>query len=224
MPRIISFSGNLGSGKDTVGQDAISYLTSKGYKAEKFFFSEALKRFCVDVLGLNESHVFGTQEDKNKVTHLKWEDMPGVVITLDENIKDFSIVKVGLDSIPTKLIAHRPGYMTVREVLQFVGTEIGRRMYDNVWIDATFRKIQKSDCDFVIFTDARFHNELDYLRKYGAVLVYLLRQPIRVGLEHSSETQLTTYKNWDELLDNRNLSIEEQREEVIKIIEKYFNV
>lgn len=224
MPRIISFSGNLGSGKDTVGADAISYLTSKDYKAEKFFFSAALKRFCVDVLGLNDQDVHGTQEDKNKVTHLKWENMPGVVITNNDSIKDFSIIKFGLDSMPTKLIAHRPGYMTVREVLQFVGTEIGRKMYDNIWIDATFRSIQKSNCDFVIFTDARFHNELDYLKKYGAVLVCLLRQPIRVGLEHSSETQIFTYQKWDELLDNRNLSIEEQREEMLKILEKYFDV
>ena len=225
MPQIISFSGNLGSGKDTVGDNAIEYLIAKGKTAKKFFFSEKLKQFAVEVLGLNPEHVYGTQEDKNKVTHLKWEDMPGVVIVEDNSYyKDFSEIRFALGSTPAKFIAHRGGYMSVREFLQFFGTEIGRKIYNNIWIDATFREIQKSDCDFAIVTDARFHNELNYLLNYGTILVKLTRKPINIGLSHSSETELDSYTRYTEVLDNRNMSLEEQKTHVIQLIEKYFHV
>lgn len=224
MPKIISFSGNLGSGKDTVGDNTIEFLQQKGYSAEKFFFSKALKEFAVNVLGLERQYVYGTQEDKNKATHLKWEDMPGVVIYDNDYMRDFQETFVGVGCDTTKLILHRAGHMTIREVLQFVGTEIGRRMYDNIWIDATFREIRNSDCDFAIITDARFHNELDHLLGFGSVLIRLLRQPMNIGLTHSSETQLDTYKKWTYIFDNRNLTKDEQKDETIKIIEKYLNV
>lgn len=224
MPHIISFSGNLGSGKDTLGNEIVEYLRSEyGKDAEKFSFAKPLKEFCINILGLNRNHVYGSQKDKEELTHLSWEDMPGVYfLSCSSKKSNFEKVYYGNDDGHAELICHHAGPMTVREVLQFFGTEIGRRVYDNIWIDALHRELDNSGCEFAIITDGRFHNELDSLHKKDALLLKLTRQPIQSGLAHESEKQIETYTRWSSIIDNRNMNEEEQRKIAIEIIEKYF--
>jgi len=46
--------------------------------------------------------------------------------------------------------------MTAREVMQFVGTNIFRKMKHNVWSSATINKIQKEKPKIAIIADCRF--------------------------------------------------------------------
>ncbi len=60
-PRIIGLCGDIGSGKDTVAE----YLVrAHGYT--HVGFSMKLKLVAVDVYGLEDRHVFGTQEEKSE--------------------------------------------------------------------------------------------------------------------------------------------------------------
>lgn len=217
---VISLSGNIGSGKDTICSDLIDYLTDEySLSCKRFFFADKLKEFCTDVFGLDYHLVHGTQQDKDTYTDYKWEDMPGVIITSGE-IPNFTKINFGFGNNNT-FIAHTPGNMTIREILQFFGTEICRKMYNNIWVDALIRQINNSKHDVKIITDTRFHNEMDALKKHGAVLIRLLRSSHTVGLDHNSELELSTYQNYDYILDNRNMGLLQQKNEIIKFIEKY---
>ncbi len=226
-----------------------------------YSFADALKQdVCMNILGLSHSQCYGTDEQKNTPTHLKWEDMPGVItfdefrsysgyetssgfgITMEVEFKIATpLSKQGYDNnwcgyvdekIETDpslfnnqkwlggLIIHEPGAMTAREVMQFAGTELFRKMYNNVWVDATIRKIKNDRPRIAVICDVRFHNEGDgiYDLAYtseGAMegyVVRLLRDPNEGQDQHESETAMDNYpvEKYKAVIDNRDMSVNEQ--------------
>jgi hypothetical protein len=118
---------------------------------------------------------------------------------------------------------HTPGFMTGRDVLQFVGTNIFRRMYNNVWVDSTIRRISADAPDLAIITDCRFPNECQGVQSNGGKVVRLTRSID--GDTHDSETILDKDKyDWntfDAVLDNANITIEEQNIALQSILDKW---
>lgn len=122
-------------------------------------------------------------------------------------------------------------YLTPRFALQQLGTEWGRTCYDSVWIDDALRTAkrllesadgwrydEKVGLDFsvgynkpsgVVFSDVRFHNEFESIKKAGGKLIRVRRYswtPFdgRGNASHQSETELLDYADsrFDEVLDN----------------------
>jgi hypothetical protein len=59
------------------------------------------------------------------------------------------------------------GGRSVRECLQFIGTDLFREQFDNdIWVKSLWFRIQNSEKNYVI-TDLRFPNEIDSLAQYG---------------------------------------------------------
>ena len=93
-----------------------------------------------------------------------------------------------------------------RKFLQFIGTEWGRDIDENVWINIVLNThIPKNG--FV--SDVRFPNEFYALKNNGWICIKLLRdkQKDRIGTgdeKHSSETALDTIpdSDWDYIIDN----------------------
>lgn len=181
-----------------------------------YSFADILKKsVCIDILGLSYEQCFGTDEEKNTLTHLKWENMPGVY-TNDE------MYQLSLEANPELedvLIYHKPGFMTAREVMQFIGTEIFRKMYGNVWVDATIRAIEKDRPVMAVITDTRFINEVEGVQKYGGKVVRLTRDIYKGQDQHQSETALDNFNSFDISIDNENMSIDKQNE----ILHKYLS-
>ena len=42
----------------------------------KYSFAYALKCFCRDVFNVEEHKLFGTDQQKNEFTHIRWKDLP----------------------------------------------------------------------------------------------------------------------------------------------------
>lgn len=197
---------------DSEGIFDINHEKTRGFCEENldlclkvYSFADFLKKnVCMDILGLTREQCYGTDEDKNTQTHLKWEDMPGVVTAYDK-LND--------------LVYHEPGPMTAREVLQFVGTEIFRKMYYNVWVDATLRQINKDSPEMAVICDVRFKNEADsILNQEEGKVVRFTRNPLQDN--HESETNLDDYNNFSYVIDNSNCSIEEQNRLLHEYLEK----
>lgn len=167
----------------------------EGFKQSKlneyiqiYSFADLLKKnVCMDVLGLTEAQCYGTDEDKSSLTHLKWEDMPHYYQPLPN------------------LQYHEPGPMTAREVLQYVGTDLFRKMYGGVWVDALMRKIESDNSDIAIVSDVRFPNEVEGIQKTGGKVVRFTRSPLEDS--HDSETALDSYDGFDFTIDNENMDI-----------------
>lgn len=104
--------------------------------------------------------------------------------------------------------------MTAREVMQYVGTDVLRRIQTNVWSDTTIRKIQSSNFPLALIADCRFPNEVDAVKKAGGIVIKLDRR--LYASTHESETALdeSNYdqSNFDLIIDNHSLSIEDKNQ------------
>jgi hypothetical protein len=171
-----------------------------------YSFADPLKYFLIQVFGLTEEQCYGTDEQKNSLTELRWENMPGVVSI--ETYENKGAIEAG------ELILHAPGNMTAREVMQYFGTDICRRMLSNVWVDATIRQIRYERPAIAIITDIRFPNEVEGTQAVGGKVGRFTRAPFAGKDEHESETALDDYpsEKFDAVWDNAELSIAEQAE------------
>ena len=179
-----------------------------------YSMADALKSMCINVLGLTWEQCYGTDEDKMTMTNLRWEDMPGVIT---KEVYD----SLGFETDGLFLV-HEPGYMTAREVLQFVGTDIFRKMYGNVWVDATMRNIVNDGTKIALVSDVRFPNEVDGIQKQGGVVIRLTRNGSSKDV-HESETALDRknfdWDKFDSVINNAKMSIQEQNEAVCSALE-----
>jgi hypothetical protein len=164
-----------------------------------YSFADLLKKnVCMDILGLSYEQCYGTNEQKNEFTTFIWENMPYI-------------------------IDNKYGEMTAREVLQYIGTEIFRYMYPNVWVDALLRQIKKDDSQVVVITDCRFPNEVEGLQFRKGRVVYLTRNPYNDT--HDSETALDPqnfdHSKFDHILKNDKMTIDQQNGEVCQLMLKW---
>ena len=166
-----------------------------GRYVKLYSFAEKLKRLAIDLLGLKEEWVFGTDAQKNTKTHLKWES--------------FSDSKTG--------------EMTAREVLQHVGTDIFRSLNENVWIDSCFRQIEEENPELALISDVRFKNEIKGIQDRGGFVIGLTRGSAKRKKKdnHASETEIgESLDLCDIIIDNTDLTIPEQNEAIYNAIKE----
>ena len=151
--RIIGLVGRRGSGKNFVA-DRIEEVF-KG-KVEKAALADPIKRFAIDVLGLDEKLVYGNDLDKSAETKYKWECLPDYLFSGPIRLKFVSSNREGRKSL------------TIRDILQIVGTELGREIWgSDIWIRAMENRVKRSKAACFIVTDVRFPNEAAAIRSWG---------------------------------------------------------
>ena len=64
---------------------------------------------------------------------------------------------------------------TFRQLLQLVGTEMGRSIHQDIWVDFLERRLKEEDYinKIVAVDDTRFPNEIDYLNKQRSTSIYI---------------------------------------------------
>jgi hypothetical protein len=103
--------------------------------------------------------------------------------------------------------------MTPREIMQKLGTEVGRSIHSEVWVRNLCYRIQEQKFDqtcpaptIVLVTDTRFPNEVEVPKKIlgNVVTVRVNRQgmPTTAFDNHPSETSLDDYSSWDFVIHN----------------------
>lgn len=207
MTNLIGISARSGGGKDTVGQ-IIQYLTDMDRVGYTHSPSEKdLQHY------LNNRHDLTASWRIRKFAD-RLKECAGIIIQIPRATFEDHDVKNGL-------ISEDWGDLTVRKFLQLFGTEVGRSIHPNFWINALFADYKKTalkwDVDGNstvdnypnwIITDCRFHNEAEAIRSRGGILIRL-RRNYDVPSEHSSETDLDDYPHFNHYIDNTNTSIDE---------------
>lgn len=155
-----------------------------------YSFADILKKdVCMNILGLSYDQCYGDDNAKNTLTNIKWEDMPRYKNDLENT-----------------------GFMTARNVMEYVGTNIFRSIKNNVWVDATLNRITADKSKLAIITDCRFPNEIDAVKSTGGMVIRLTRSPFQSN--HISETILDPDKydwtNFNHVIDNSKMSIFDQ--------------
>jgi hypothetical protein len=183
-----------------------------------YSFADDLKKFCINVLGLKYEQCYGSNEEKNSLTHLRWEDMPSVC-TDQELCNDIQINAHGgiLKSyFSEKIIKHTVGQMTAREVMQYFGTNIVRKMYGPAWAKSTLKRIKEDEPLLAVITDCRFEDEVDEINIAEGKVIGLTRKPYND--EHESEQITIDSEKFAAVIDNAGLSIDEQNDRLVEIL------
>jgi hypothetical protein len=110
--------------------------------------------------------------------------------------------------------------------MQYVGTDIFRKMDTDVWVKSTINKILKEGPELAIITDCRFPNEVEAIKNIGGKVLRLTRSPFLS--DHISETVLDKesydWNNFDYIINNDNHNLYDQFSELKTILEKLLNL
>ena len=106
---------------------------------------------------------------------------------------------------------------TVRELLQGIGQGLRDAIDFNLWVKILFANTE--DWSNYIIADVRYPNEVKAIKERNGILLRIDRKGAGAG-NHSSETALDDYKEWDVHIEN-NSSIEDLFEAMRIFIKNY---
>ena len=177
---IIGISGKAGSGKDTAAKMLEVLYANPDISYEDF----ANKRYK-DFADIQIVHFADSLKETAQVLFRigEWE-------TNTQEGKKTTINWIG---------------KTVRELLQGIGQGLRDAIDPNLWVKILFANTE--DWSNYIIADVRYPNEVYAIKKRNGVLIRIDRKGAGAG-NHSSETALDNYKEWDVHIEN-NSSIED---------------
>lgn len=187
---IIAFAGRKQSGKTTCAEFVANVYVGNLLGDTKIYnFADPLKQdICMNIFGLTKEQCYGDDKHKNELVNCYWPD------TLNR--------------------------MTAREVMQYVGTDVFRKIQKNVWADATIIRIKQENPALALIADCRFPNEVEAVKNAGGIVIKLMRNIY--NSDHASETALDSNNydnnNFDLVVDNRNLSIDQQNASILSFL------
>ena len=162
-----------------------------------YSFAFFLKKIAVDVFGVTPHLIYGTDEQKNEFTHID-----------RAVLKRFGVKK--------KIGQDEPEFLTGREFLQFLGTEVFRKIWSPVWCKATMNMIVAEQSETALVCDVRFPEEVEIIKNNGGKVIRLLRSID--DSSHESEVALDKYEDFDLVIDNRELSLLELGEGILSYV------
>ena len=223
--RLLSLSGKMGSGKDTVAPVVLSRLK---VDAVHEFFARPLKsevNEIFDIIRTGESFGDTVEEVKTEMGITSEMSHKVVDYLFDVVLNDLTITSY--DKVPN-----------VRLALQYWGTEVRRSQDENYWVkkalDSAVTLLARGRSVYV--TDVRFANEADAVAELGGIAVRLnispeeqerrifARDGVKIDEEmrsHASETSLDDYPNFLTSIFVDNLSVEQVVNKIMEGIKSY---
>lgn len=172
-PRLVSFLGVLGGGKDF----SANKLVKEGYI--KVAFADELREMAWDILGWRpDADDFDRQYDWFKKLPLNRRCEINTSSELYLNYKSPGWIQYDRD-------------ITGRQFLQNLGTEGIRKRDPDFWARITKQKIQKllDEGKKVVTTDARFSNEIQSLSELGAQFIFCNYKSDRYDATNTHESE-----------------------------------
>jgi hypothetical protein len=170
-----------------------------------YSFADSLKMFAIQHFGLSYKQCYGTDEDKNTNTSVKFSDisfaMPPIMV--GERKKNGTYNKL----------------LSAREFLQLFGSDICRRIFESCWSKPIIDQILVEQAPLAIISDVRFISEIEMPRAFGAKVIRLLRNKYEDG--HSSENELDNYTDFDAVIDNNKLTMKEKNHQVFNLLRSW---
>lgn len=180
---IIGFCGRMRSGKTELAKICQKY----GYK--KLYFALPLKQLCADILDVS---IEALNDAKNKGTDIG--------LHIDDNICLILSDETGIPIEQVKETCYGKTMSTVREMLQYIGTDLIRK-YNPDWHVNRIKEMIEPDTDYVI-DDVRFPNEKKMIEDLGGDCWFVTRTTLDNVSNHESETSITWHNCWNKLIIN----------------------
>ena len=206
---IIAFSGRIGSGKSELAK----ICQHKGF--EKLYFALPLKQLVANLIhvGIEDINPLKNVEKKYKFTKKDY-----IYLANETNIP-FETIRDEMKNVKLN---------TVRQLLQFIGTDLIRKYNPNWHVNKIKTMIDKNKN--YVFDDVRFPNELKLIKELGGDCWFIIRPIINNVSNHISEISLT-WKDFDDkvIINDGNLEkfiykwtvFFENYDKALKIRDKY---
>jgi hypothetical protein len=191
---IISVSGKIGSGKDTVANLIMQLTPTKNWKIKKF--AGKLKQVATLITAI-PIEKWEDQEFKQSQLGPEW----------NMTVRDF-LQKLGTEAVRDGL--HSNAWVNAL----FADYKI-QTVYEGEW-DYWEKQVEPN----WIITDTRFPNEIEAIQNRNGILIKVIRDSGNtVGTGHSSETALDNFTQWNYVIEN-NGTIEDLKQKVAEILLK----
>ena len=225
---IIGISGRKQSGKSTAGNFLYSLYIAQLGLSEKVYINDNGQIIISDLFGdKNYNGIFSIYNPNSADIMLN-----KAYNTLNKIIKIYNFADIlkqnicmnilGLsyeqcygsdeekNKITNLLINNEPS--SSRDIMQYIGTDIFRKIEPNVWVDSTIKLILSDNPQLAIITDCRFPNEVEAIKSVGGKIIRLTRNPF--NSDHLSESILDKDKydwnNFDYVIDNQEYTLYDQ--------------
>lgn len=200
---VLSLDSHTTSYYDYASQNIWPYV-------KNYSFARALKTMAIDMFGVYPEQCFGTNEDKDTHTNIKWADIA------------FSLPPRFVGSLKEKGLYNE--YMTGREFLENLGG-IMRKIHPDCWVNQCISDITIEEYPHIVIDDLRFPNELKKFEdhdNFNVISLRLKRNPYPTDVE--SETAFDNLDHlFDIVIDNTDMSLIEKCEAASKQIAKRWN-
>lgn len=157
-----------------------------------YAFARPFKEMLIEFFDLRRECVYGTDEQKNEPTQYLWEDMP---------LK----------------IKGKSGVMSHREMMQYFGGDLMRKIKPSVWIDFAIKMVLLEKTELAIFSDVRQLDEVEAIKNNGGIVIKLLKNSNSED-NHTSEKEVESIEA-DFEIDNTNLTPIETYQKVLEFLE-----
>jgi hypothetical protein len=202
---VVGICGKKQAGKDTFADFGCKIASGLGLSSAKIAVASPLKQFAIDYCGVPKHLPWGTDQDKN-ATIGKWGDY------FNESI----VSSQGKSVL---------GDITVRELLQVLGTNVFRGIHENWWINVLKNRIKSGSFDhefgsenpvIVFITDVRFSNEVEAVNSMGGYSVKIDRDVFGDGHESEASVDLIPEEWFSRIVRAEEVPTAESVELVVK--------
>lgn len=202
---IISISGKKRSGKDTVAD-----MLTKAFGYKKVSFADKLKEVVALGMNIPIEDFYSDKKDEILKTPLIINEEKTLDL-LDELLK----IKEYIDNYThLKLLMVNKEFTSIRSLLQWFGTEIGRNQIDkNIWVESTLDEIYPHE--LTVIADVRFKTERDAIKDVCGISILVKREVLDESDSHISENDLGDDSEYDVVINN-NSSISKLHDEVMQ--------
>lgn len=164
-------------GRKRHGKDTVGNFLVKYLNFIRLGYADNLKECCRAVFGFNDEQLYGNLKE-----------------TID---KYWNI--------------------TPRKAFEYVGTDLFRNQIHNIlpdigsdiWIKSLERKIlnlsENNDNLNIVFTDVRFQNEIDFIKKHNGIIIKVERPDIISDSTHESETNCDNFQFDHKIINDSTL-------------------
>ena len=212
---IIGLSGKKQCGKNTVSLiiQALSQIdginTDSMYRYGEVKYEEDIISEVKRIMNL-PTGIVNKWEEKSFAYKLR-----ECLYTLTGNSKVFNLDEASKKS-PSGIKSWAGREYAIRELLQLFGTEVGRVISPNIWVDCLLKDYK--NINNWIITDVRFENEAEAIKALGGVVIRIDRN-LGAKDNHVSETALDSFNGFDATIDN-NGTIEDLINNTLDVVKK----
>lgn len=194
--------------------------------------SEASSKKKIQTIGIR-SNGPGAGKDTAAICIIEYLRLKGLTVRHEKFATPIrecvqSITGVSIDESQTtegKNKIFKPMDITIGKFLQLFGVEIVKNnTYDNIWIDALFRRFKEDE--IIVISDVRFPNEQEAIKKRNGIVIYVhneihIDEKALAGrdIHHSSERALDGVES-DFVVKNSELL--QFKEDIENIVECFF--